>query len=98
MYSIHIREIAYQEIGETAQWYEDKQNGLGDRFFDEVEEALETLKLMPKAYAIVYKDTRRILLNKFPFAIHYFIEDSNIVVFAVLHGSRDPKHWQNRID
>jgi hypothetical protein len=33
------------------------------------------------------------LIKKFPFMAHFLIENGIVVVFAVLHMSRNPKIW-----
>jgi len=35
-------------------------------------------------------------MRRFPFGIYYRIEQSHIVVLAVLHGSRHPRRWRER--
>jgi plasmid stabilization system protein ParE len=36
-------------------------------------------------------------LRRFPHGIFYWIEDEQIVVFAIWHGRRDPRGWQGRL-
>ena len=50
-----------------------------------------------EAYAPTYKNTRRALVRKFPFGIHYIIKNENIVILAIFHARRDPGEWKKRI-
>lgn len=52
----------------------------------------------PRAFPVLHKDVRRALIRQFPFGIFYGIEDDEIVIFAVMHASRDPNTWKERIE
>ena len=39
---------------------------------------------------VVYRNTRRALLHRFPFGIYFQIEKTPVIVVAVMHGSRYP--------
>ncbi len=95
-YTIHLRPDAEKDIEEAAIWYETQRNGLGDGFLDEILSAFETISDNPYIYAVVHRRTRRALIQRFPFAIYYRIEEESLVVVAVMHGSRHPKRWQKR--
>jgi len=51
---------------------------------------------MPEAYTPTYKNTRRALIRKFPFEVHYFFDKNNIVVLAIFHASRNPDELKKR--
>jgi hypothetical protein len=50
------------------------------------------------AYAIRYADVRCMLVKKFPFMVHFTIDENQklVEVFAVHHTSRNPKIWEER--
>jgi len=50
----------------------------------------------PLQFAVVYKDVRRALTERFPFGIFYIIEKDTIYVLAIIHTSRSPKVWKKR--
>ena len=54
----------------SAEWCEDQQSGVGDKFLDEVEAKLEKISQKPESYSKIYKDVRKASL-KFPFNIFY---------------------------
>jgi plasmid stabilization system protein ParE len=39
---------------------------------------------------------RRALVRRFPYAIYFRAAPDEIVVLAVIHGRRHPRHWQSR--
>ena len=51
-----------------------------------------------EAYALVDPTMRRALVRRFPYAIFYEVEATEIVVYAIFHGARDPRAWKRRRD
>ena len=96
-YRANIREAAEADIEEAAVWYEQQHEGLGDEFLDEVLLSLDTITDNPYLFAEIHRQTRRVMINRFPFGIYYRIKGELVIVVAVMHGSRDPKLWRQRI-
>ena len=95
-YEVHLRPDAELDIEEAAGWYEMQRKGLGEKFLDEVVGALKKISANPFMYAVVHRNTRRVIIHRFPFAIYYRIEERSLIVVAIMHGSRHPKRWQKR--
>jgi plasmid stabilization system protein ParE len=95
-YALVFRLEVRQELDEAYNWYESQQTKLGDEFLDSVDEILNRICQMPESYAVVYRDVRRAVLRRFPYAVYYRIISSRVVVTAVFHSRRDPKIWQAR--
>ncbi len=91
-----IRKEAELDIQNAYDWYESQQRFLGASFLSEVESVLEVIHETPKLYEAIYKSTRRALCKRFPYAIYYIENTSNIVVLAVMQQSRNPAKWQKR--
>jgi plasmid stabilization system protein ParE len=82
---------------EAQDWYENEVHGLGRRFRVAVEAVIERMSANPRQFPVIYKDVRRALLRRFPYALMFVIEaDETLMVIACFHGSRDPLHWQKR--
>jgi plasmid stabilization system protein ParE len=96
-YRVKFRPEAEQDLEESAKWYEKQRGNLGFDFLDEVDKKCEIIKEDPLIYEEVYKNLRRVVVERFPFNIFYFVDDSSIIILAVIHGSRHPKKWQKRI-
>ena len=91
-----VRPEAQNDIREAAQWYEEREAGLGIRFVREVRASLERIADDRLTFPIIGQDVRRSLLHKFPYSI-YFVTDRNAVsVIAVLHQHRRPDKWKSR--
>ena len=93
---IRLREEAEADLSEAAIWYQQQQKGLGYNFLDEVLTLSQSIKEHPHAYPIVHREVRRALTNRFPFGIFYRVEEEIIVIFAIMHASRDPNRWKGR--
>jgi plasmid stabilization system protein ParE len=93
---VFLRHEAIADVEDAAAWYESQHPGLGGEFLTEVERSLELISDNPETFAVLYRGTRRVLVRRFPFGIHYRLIGSRIVVFAIVHASRDPEHWKGR--
>ncbi len=95
-YVLVFRPEIRDELDEAYNWYEQKKVGLGDEFLDCIDELLDRICLMPQSYPIVYRDVRRAIIKRFPYAIYYRLVSSRIIVTAIFHSRRNPKSWQRR--
>lgn len=93
---LRLRHEAEADLTDAARWYESQACGLGHEFLDAVQDALFAIKKSPLLYPVVHRRTRRALIGRFPFGVYFRLEDDAIVVFAVMHGSRDPRRWKAR--
>ena len=77
--------------------YNGQESGLGARFAAAVEEATARAVAFPLAGSPASKNTRRMFVKDFPFAVVYRPDENGIVVFALAHHSRRPEYWQSRV-
>lgn len=88
---------ALQEFIEARKWYAGlKIKGLSNRFAQEVKIAIGHILENPGAYAVRYKTVRIAHTKKFPYAIHFFINDEIVVITAIIYERRDPELTFNR--
>ena len=95
-YELIVRSVAEKDITDIVTWYEEQLQNLGNRFFTSLDATFNSIQRNPKIYPKVYKNFRRALLPRFPYAVFYTIEKNKIIVFAVFHGKRESKSWQKR--
>ena len=95
-YSLIVRPEAEQDIQGAFSWYEYRVSGLGREFLRCVDAAFSKINRSPAIYPAIYKDIRRVLTRRFPFAVFYMMADEKIIVLAVLHARRDSRLWQKR--
>lgn len=83
---------AQREIDEAIDWYEKKQKGLGEEFFNYLNGYFKTLMQGNVYFPIKRKPFYRELpLKRFPFVIIYEHTYSEIYVYAVFNTAQDPK-------
>ena len=87
---------ASTHIVEAFAWYEERRPGLGTEFRAALNSVFDLLKHVPEAGPVVYRDLRRVLLRKFPYAVYYALSPGQIVVRAVIHNRRHPRAWRGR--
>ncbi len=91
-----FRPEAEAELLDARDWYEAERAGLGAVFAAAVETTITAVLQNPLAYPRVKSDTRRALVRRFPYAVYFRPIDDEIIVLAVLHGRRNPRHWRSR--
>lgn len=96
-FKYYILPIAIAEFNEARKWYSSKKiKGLSNRFAKAVRDSIERICTHPTAFAIRYKNTRIIHTEKFPYAIHFFVEADKIVITAIIFNRRDTQIIQER--
>jgi plasmid stabilization system protein ParE len=93
---ITFHRAAGAEFSEASAWYESKRIGLAIEFIAEIERCVSLASEHPLQFAVVRKDIRRIVTNRFPYSIYFRAEKHRIVVLAVFHGRRNPAIWRDR--
>lgn len=93
---VHIRSEAEADLEETAAWYETQREGLGEEFLDEAQSTFDRISENPGLYSELHRRTHRAVVHRFPFGVFYRVEETSIVVVAVMHGSRHPRQWKQR--
>lgn len=88
---------AERELDESMCRYEWDVPGLGRRFADEVERAVEVLLEHPDIGARVDDDLRHLVLRKFPFSVVYGTAPGLVYIVAIAHSSREPGYWRSRV-
>jgi len=94
---IVIRPAAAAEIEEAFLWYYGQRPALGDDLLAAISRVFDRIVRDPMAYAVIYRETRRALVRRFPYSVFYRVYDHEIVVIACMHARRDPRRWQTRI-
>ena len=96
---IVIDDEALQDIQNATDWYNLQLLGLGTRFQKQVIKQINSLKKDANLYAIRYQNIRCMLVKKFPFMIHFLLDDKfeKVEIFAIIHTSKNPKIWFKRL-
>ncbi|MBI1307467.1 MAG: hypothetical protein GC181_12770 [Bacteroidetes bacterium] len=97
-YSLLIDKAAEQDIADTISWYNEQQHGLGNEYLEELKSALERLRENPLLFRIRYRNTRMVLLKRFPFFAHFYVDQEKkvVTILSVLYAGREPQLWLDR--
>ena len=96
-----MREISYHpqaadEMIAAAAWYRERQKLLADEFVDEFTKVINFMQYFPESGLIVQGEARRILMNRFPYAVVYLHNSEELKIVALSHLSRRPGYWAKR--
>jgi len=95
-YDLIIKEEANEDVISAFLWYEEQQEGLGDKFLLCLDEYCSVITENPYIFQAKYNTLRQAILKRFPYVIIYEVEENALVVYAVFHTSRHPKGWEKR--
>lgn len=97
-YKVKIDTEALADIQNITNWYNQAQDKLGKRFQDTAISKIKQLSKDPQIFAIRYLEIRCIQVTKFPYLIHFYInEETNTVeVLAVISTNRNPEIWEEK--
>lgn len=96
MKPVIIDSEAENELSDSVAFYERRQLGLGLEFEFAAREAVRTIQADPDRHPLHRNGTRRLVMERFPFIIHYVDLPSTIWVLAFAHTSRKPGYWLRR--
>ncbi|MDP2686710.1 MAG: type II toxin-antitoxin system RelE/ParE family toxin [Aequorivita sp.] len=98
-YKIKLLPIVYMDLQKAKKWYREKNETLTQDFKVEVDKEIDYIGAYPEHYQRKYKELRQSLITRFPYAIFYLVEEEQkrIIVFGVLHTSRNPEIVRKRI-
>ena len=74
-YKVRISPDALLDIQEATNWYNDQVAKLGGRFQDDAKSQINKLKINALKHSIRYANVRCALIKKFPFLIHFVVDE-----------------------
>ncbi len=93
-----ISDQAFFDISEAGKWYDQQRAGLSVDFELCLEAGFEDIQSWPEGYQLKYREVRVRYIKRFPYGIHYLLEEDVIYVLAVFHTGKDPNSWIERLD
>jgi toxin ParE2 len=87
---------AKSELLHAVEYYEGQLVGLGQRFWNEVDEHITWIAENPEVPLLRGGGYRRANLRVFPYYVAYMVRDSVICILSVAHGHSLPEYWIDR--
>lgn len=91
--SVVFSPLTQLEIQEAYSWYEEKQNGLGEKFIAVLEEAIEVIASSPESFPIKVEQFRQYPIQKFPYVVIYEFSPKGdlIYILHIFNTHQDPE-------
>lgn len=98
-YSLNYFDDALQDAKDAKAWYKEQQSGLDKQFANSIKSTILFVQRNPFAFAVRYRNIRVAFPKKFPYGIHFYIDEKNqqIIIIAITHNKRNPKLTTRRI-
>jgi hypothetical protein len=94
MYQLQVLQKAREDMRKSADWYDERQSGLGKRFLLHVVDTFKLIEANPLHYEEKFsKKFRFAQVAVFPYVVVFKIKKQLVVVNAVFHTSRNPKKF-----
>ncbi|MFN2379186.1 MAG: type II toxin-antitoxin system RelE/ParE family toxin [Bacteroidales bacterium] len=94
-FKIKIVTEALADIQEITTWYNEQQASLGKRFQTTALKQINSLAKNPHIYSVRYNKIRCMIIKRFPYMVHFYIDENNstVEVLAVISTGRHPRIW-----
>ena len=86
---------ALKELTQATLYYEQRENGLGTTFLNEIEATITRILHHPSAWHLLSSRTRRCRTHRFPFGVIYQVRTNEILIISVMDLRRDPASWKD---
>lgn len=90
---------ALAEYLDTAHYYAEQREHLGEEFVQAVEAAITTISKDPTRFQPVGDGLRIFRMKRFPYHLFYRYDEprNHATIFAVMHHRRRPNYWRHRL-
>lgn len=97
MKPVLIHPAAKLEFAESVDYYEQLQPGLGLEYEAVARHAVAHISDFPERHMLRRDGTRRVVIRRFPFVIHYLDMPEYVWIIVFAHTSRKPGYWRKRL-
>ena len=87
---------AEEEARAAFRWYRERSERAATALEREIELAIKQIGDAPTMCPIFDGELRRLLLDRFPYAVLYATTPTRVRVVAIAHLHRRPGYWRNR--
>ena len=97
-YKYYIIPTAREEFRLARDWYSQQQApSLSNKFAQSIKDCIVAIRQNPFVYAVRYKNVRIAHTTKFPYAVHFYLDEDLIIITAIIYQGRNPIIAQGRI-
>jgi len=95
--TLRIRFEAREEIASAFEWYFERSPKAAEAFLAEVEASLAKIVSFPQLQPPYTRNTRKRVLERFPYSVIFQERNDIILVIAIAHAKRRPGYWAKRL-
>ena len=88
----------HEDLAGILEWYAALNPRLPEAFLLELRGLVSLIGDSPQMAPVVYRGLRRAVLRRFPYCVYYSVSPESVRVVAILHGRRDSRSLQSRVD
>ena len=88
VFDINFSDESLLDIKEIRDYYARVSKKILLKFDTELTENIERIALNPNHFQKRYRNIKIVFTNKFPFGIHYIIENNSVYIQRVLHQKK----------
>lgn len=88
---------ADDEFAAAVAYYAQQAEGLGDRFYETIQQVTAEIEAAPQLHRPWRHGTRRHFHRRFPYAVIYVERPTHLWVVAVAPFKRRPDYWRERL-
>jgi uncharacterized protein (DUF1697 family) len=91
-HTIKFAPQSLEDIAEAVEYYNEQRFGLGNKFLLDFDKVYKAIQQNPFFASVKYDNIHCAAFKKFPFSVHYEIDESNktILIVAVFNTWREP--------
>jgi plasmid stabilization system protein ParE len=94
---VRLHPKARAELRVARNWYYERSPLSATAFAHAVDKAVSRIRKAPNSFPLADHDTRKFVLQRFPFNIFYRPSEAEIVIVAAAHQKRRPGYWSDRV-
>lgn len=88
---------AEAEVDEAVAYFDAQRPGLGERFENDLADAVDFVKQHPFSGKRLSQSVRKFGFSTFRYNLIYAVEEHEVVIIAVAHHRRRPGYWYGRL-
>jgi ParE toxin of type II toxin-antitoxin system, parDE len=91
-YAIKFTTQSLDDIEEAVNYYNEQLWGLGNKFLLDLDKVYKAIQLNPFFASVKYDNVRCAAFKKFPFSVHYEIDEKKevVIIVAVFNTWKNP--------
>jgi toxin ParE1/3/4 len=94
---LEIHPAAMAELKSAVAWYQERNRTAALNFAAELDRVIDLIIDAPGRWPTGDHGTRKLVLQRYPFAVIYREKATVIQILAIAHGRRRPGYWKNRL-